>query len=158
VVLTAVAVLLACNAFNAQALEVGEDAADFSLEDLNGRMVSLSNFRGKVIILDFFATWCPPCRSEISGFVELQKSYGRNDLVVVGVSKEGRKDLKDFAGATGINYPVLTDPMDAAHSLYGPIRAVPTTFVIDKEFRIVKKYIGAQPKKVFESDIVGLLR
>lgn len=140
------------------AIEVGEKASDFTLEDLGGKAVNLSDFKGRVIILDFFATWCPPCRGEIPDFIELEKTYGPKGLSIIGVSTETQGELKDFAGSMGINYPVLVDAASKAHGVYGPIRAIPTTFIIDKDFKIRKHYIGARSKEVFEADIKELLK
>ena len=140
------------------AVEIGEEAPDFSLKDMDGKTVNLSDFKGKVVILDFFATWCPPCRGEIPDFVELQKAYGSQGAAIIGVSNEAPGELKAFAGEFGINYPVLVDAQEAAQAAYGPIRAVPTTFVIGKDSKIARVYVGARPKEVFENDIKELLK
>lgn len=140
------------------ATEVGEKASDFTLEDLGGKAVNLSDFKGRVVILDFFATWCPPCRGEIPDFIELEKTYGPSGLSIIGVSSETPEELKDFAGSMGINYPVLVDASSKAHGIYGPIRAIPTTFIIDKDFKIRKHYVGSRSKEVFEADIKELLK
>jgi cytochrome c biogenesis protein CcmG/thiol:disulfide interchange protein DsbE len=131
-------------------------AQDISLQDMNGNTVKLSDFKGKVIILDFFATWCPPCRQEIPDFVELQKQYGEQGFAMVGVSLTPAEDVKPFAEKLGMNYTVLIGD-DKSSAAYGPIRSIPTTFIIDKEFKIVKKYIGYRPKDTFENDIKELL-
>lgn len=133
------------------------DAADLDLRDLSGKIVRLSDFKGKVIILDFFATWCPPCRKEIPDFIELQNKYGDEGFTMVGISLSRMGDMKPFAEKFGINYPVLIDD-GYASAVYGPIRSVPTTFIIDQNFKVVKKYIGYRPKEVFENDIVELLK
>jgi peroxiredoxin len=139
------------------AVEIGQKAPDFSLTDINGEMVSLSDFNGKVVILDFFASWCPPCRQEIPDFIELERSYGDKGFAMVGVALVNAGDAKEFSEKMGINYPVLVDD-DKASEIYGPIRSIPTTFVIDKSGKIVKKYIGFRPKDVFEADIKELLK
>jgi cytochrome c biogenesis protein CcmG/thiol:disulfide interchange protein DsbE len=131
-------------------------APDISLNDMNGKLVQLSESKGKVIILDFFATWCPPCRQEIPDFVELQKQYGDKGFVMVGVSLTPAGDVRPFAEKMGINYTVLIGD-DKANAAYGPIRSIPTTFVIDKEFNIVRKYIGYKAKETFEADIKEFL-
>lgn len=133
------------------------DAADLDLRDISGNIVRLSDFKGRVIILDFFATWCPPCREEIPDFIELQKQYGDKGFTMIGISLSKMGDIKPFAERFGINYPVLIDD-GYASAVYGPIRSVPTTFVIDKNFKVVKKYIGYRPKEVFENDIKELLK
>jgi cytochrome c biogenesis protein CcmG/thiol:disulfide interchange protein DsbE len=139
------------------ALEVGDNAPDFSLTDMNGKQVSLSEFSGKVVILDFFASWCPPCRQEIPDFIELEKTYSDKGFAMVGVSLVDARESKDFANKFGINYPVLIDDGKVSN-IYGPVRSIPTTFVLDKSGKIAKLYIGFRPKSVFEADIKGLLR
>lgn len=131
-------------------------APDISLRDMDGNAVKLSDFKGKVIILNFFATWCPPCRQEIPDFVGLEKQYADQGFVMIGVSLTPSKDVKPFAEKYGINYIILIGD-DKASTAYGPIRSIPTTFIINKEFNVVKKYIGYRPKKTFESDIKELL-
>lgn len=141
----------------ALALEVGNDAPEFSLTDINGKTVSLSEFKGKVVILDFFASWCPPCRQEVPDFIQLQKTYADKGFAMVGVAVVSAKDAKDFAGQAGINYTVLVDNGKVSDT-YGPIRSIPTTFVLDKNLKIVKMYIGFRPKSTFEADIKELLK
>jgi len=140
-----------------RALEIGEDAPDFSLKDLEGRMVKLSDFKGKVVILDFFATWCPPCKAEVPDFINLQNSYGDKDFTMVGVALVDQNDARAFVSRMGINYPVLLGD-EAVNSVYGPIRAIPTTFVIDRNLRVAKIYVGYKAKEVFEADVRELLK
>jgi len=151
------ALFFAAGCAKSSALEIGEDAPDFSLNDINGKQVSLSEFNGKVVILDFFASWCPPCRQEIPDFIELEKAYSDKEFAMVGVALVSAQDAKDFAGKFGINYPVLIDDGKVSN-LYGPVRAIPTTFVLDKSGKIVKLYVGFRQKKVFEADIKELLK
>lgn len=139
------------------AIEIGQEAPDFSLSDINGNAVSLSDFNGKVVIIDFFASWCPPCRQEIPDFIELEKAYGDKGFAMIGIALVSADEAKDFAGKMGINYPVLVDDGNAS-GVYGPIRSIPTTFVIDKSGKIFKIYIGYRPKDVFEADIKELLK
>ena len=130
------------------AIEMGQTAPDFTLNDTNGKSTSLSQFKGKVLILDFFASWCPPCKEEIPDFIELHKTYGSQGLSIVGVSLTNAQDSKDFAQ--------IDD--NKVSNAYGPIRSIPTTFVIDKESKIAKIYIGFRPKEVFEKDILELMK
>lgn len=139
------------------AVEIGQKAPEFSLSDINGKTVSLSDFKGKVVILDFFASWCPPCKQEIPDFIELQKAYGDKGFAMIGVALENAREAKDFAVKALINYPVLVDDEKVSNS-YGPIRSIPTTFILDKAGKIVKMYIGFRPKDVFENDIKELLK
>ena len=139
------------------AIEIGETAPDFTLTDLSGNKVSLSQFGGKVVILDFFASWCPPCRQEIPDFIELQKSHGDKGFAMVGVALVTQSEAKEFASKVGINYPVLIDDGKVS-ARYGPVRSIPTTFVIGKDSKIAKLYIGYRAKDVFENDIKELLK
>jgi peroxiredoxin len=138
-------------------IQIGQQAPDFSLPNLMGKSVSLSDFKGKVIILDFFASWCPPCRAEVPDFAALQDQYSSQGFTMVGVSLVSPDETKEFAINYKINYPVLINDGNVS-SLYGPIRSIPTTFLIDKEMKVVKIYIGFRPKEVFENDIKELLR
>jgi cytochrome c biogenesis protein CcmG/thiol:disulfide interchange protein DsbE len=133
-------------------------AADFTLPGVDGKTVKLSSFKGKVVILDFWATWCPPCRQEIPDFISLQKQYGSKGLQIVGVAldQEGKDVVKPFVKEQGINYPIGLDPESSVPPSYGGVRGIPTTFVIDKKGNIVKKYVGAKPRATFEADIKAL--
>ncbi len=132
-------------------------AADLNLKNINGTTVNLSDYKGKIIILDFFATWCPPCRKGIPEFIELQKQYADKGFTMIGISLSKLSDVKGFAESFGINYPVLIDD-GYASAVYGPIRSIPMTFIINRDFKIVKKYIGYRPKEQFENDIQELLK
>lgn len=145
-------------AHNVAGQNVGSIAPQFTLDDINGKSVSLNDYKGKVIILDFWATWCPPCREEIPDFIALQNEYGKKGLQIIGIAvdRDGIKSVKPFYENMGMNYPVLlTD--GKVESRYGGIRAIPTTFIIDKKGSIVKKYVGFQSKAVFEKEIKELL-
>jgi thiol-disulfide isomerase/thioredoxin len=126
---------------------------------MNGQKVALSSFRGKVIVLDFWATWCPPCKAEIPGFVELQQAYGEKGLQIVGVSVDDTPDqLKPFAAEFKMNYPVLVGvDRDDLQDAYGPMWGIPTTFVISRDGRICSKNSGLVGKAKYETDIKGLL-
>ena len=133
-------------------------APDFTLNDLDGEPFSFSSTRGKVVILDFWATWCPPCRMEIPHFMDLYKKYRRQGLEIVGVALDrgGASVVKPFAEKNGIDYPVVIGDQKVTVD-YGGIRGIPTTFVIDRKGRIVQKYVGYREKEVFEEAIKGLL-
>jgi thiol-disulfide isomerase/thioredoxin len=133
-------------------------APNFELPDVNGRKVRLSDFKGKVIILDFWATWCPPCRAEIPGFIELYKKYKDKGVEIIGISLDegGVRDVLPFMKEFGINYTILIGNYKVTQD-YGGIRGIPTTFVIDKKGNIRAKYVGYRPKEVFERDIIMLL-
>ena len=133
-------------------------APDWQLKDLDGQTVKLSDFKGRVVILNFWAFWCGPCRAEIPGFIELQKQYAAQGLTVVGLSLDYDEEsfVKSFVMAAGINYPVVLGAEKTAAD-YGGITAIPVTFVLDRKGNIVASHQGAQPKKVFESEILPLL-
>jgi len=113
-----------------------------------------------VVLLDFWATWCPPCREEIPHFKELYDQYRGEGLVVIGVALDdgGEKDVAPFAQQNQINYPLSVTGAQELGQRYGGIRGIPTTFLIDKEGRIAKKYIGYQSKEMFEKEIQALLK
>ena len=141
----------------AYAAEIGEKAPDFTLLNLSQKKVNLSDYQGKVIILDFWDTWCSPCVKEIPHFVELQKELEKKvQIIGIALGRQGLEKVKSFAKRYKINYPVLLCDEQTLRK-YGPIRGIPTTFVIDREGKIYKKYIGYRPKEIFEADIKKLI-
>jgi peroxiredoxin len=131
-------------------------APAFTLTDLNGKNVSLADFKGKVVILDFWATWCPPCRKEIPDFVTMQKEYGARGVQVVGVALDELPKVQAFVQENGMNYPVLMGT-DAVVARYGGIEGIPTTFIIDRKGKIVERFEGFRPRSVFVDAITPLL-
>jgi thiol-disulfide isomerase/thioredoxin len=126
-------------------------APDFSLKDINGNEVRLSDFKGKVVILDFWATWCPPCRKGIPDLIALQNKYN-DDLIVIGISLDQDNTIKDvvpFYKNYGINYPVVYGTGQVVQQ-YGGIEAIPTSFIINREGNIVNKYVGLIPAEEYE--------
>ncbi|HEY3156216.1 MAG TPA: TlpA disulfide reductase family protein [Candidatus Eisenbacteria bacterium] len=138
--------------------EVGSQAPEFALPDLSGKTVRLADFKGKVVILDFWATWCPPCRAEVPDFVRLQAKYRDKGLSVVGLSldAEGAKAVRPFAEEYNVNYVMLLANDETARS-FGGVVGIPTTFVLDRTGKIVSKFIGKTELKVFEETILPLL-
>jgi peroxiredoxin len=132
---------------------------NFTMQDLDGKDVPLSSFKGKVILLNFWATWCGPCKVEIPGFVELQNQYGKDGLVIVGYSVDDEAPkARTFADEYKVNYPILLglgreDVQDA----YGPILGIPASFIISRDGRVCRKHTGIAPKAVFEKEIKALL-
>jgi thiol-disulfide isomerase/thioredoxin len=131
---------------------------NWELKDPDGRTVRSSDFKGKVVVLDFWATWCGPCRAEIPGFVALQKKYAPEGLVVVGASvdESGAATVEPFTQKFGMNYPVVLADKKMEQA-FGGIEAIPTTFIIDRAGRVVKKHLGFADKDDFEQEIKLLL-
>ena len=119
-------------------------SGDFTLMDLDGNAISLSDFNGKVLILNFWATWCPPCREEIPDFVEVYNEYESKDVQFIGVSNEDISTLRSFVDDYNISYPILID--DANIMGKWGISAIPTTFVFDKDGQIISKSVGAMTR------------
>jgi cytochrome c biogenesis protein CcmG, thiol:disulfide interchange protein DsbE len=132
-------------------------APGFSLTDITGKPLNLNDFKGKVVMLDFWATWCGPCRIEIPGFVQLQKKYGEQGFSVVGISMDDSADpVVDYYKEMQMNYPVAVGN-DRLGELYGGVLGLPTTFVIGRDGRIYAKHVGATELNVFETEIKQLL-
>ena len=130
----------------------------WQLKDVNDKTIRSADFKGKVVIMDFWATWCAPCRMEIPGFIALQKKYAQQGLVIVGASVDegGASMVRQFMEKLGMNYPVVLAD-EKMQDQFGGIEVVPTTFVIDREGHIVKKYFGLTDESEFEQEIKPLL-
>jgi peroxiredoxin len=132
---------------------------DFTLKDMNNRDVRLSDFKGKVILLDFWATWCAPCKVEIPWFVEFQDKYGPAGLQVVGISVDDtHEQLKPFVTQLKMNYVVLQGlGHDDVQDAYGPMWGIPVTVLISRDGKICAKHTGMSAKEAFEDEIRSLL-
>jgi peroxiredoxin len=153
---------IALQPLSPQAPEVrGADARvanlNLTFKDIHGKPFALSDYKGKVVLLDFWATWCPPCRKEIPGFIELYNSYRSRGLVVIGVSMdESTSDVKRFARQLKMNYPILIGAgRDDLEQAFGDL-PLPTAFVIARDGRISAKHDGFTTKEQFEREIGAL--
>jgi len=125
---------------------------------LSGQQLHLSDYRGSVVLLDFWATWCDPCREEIPHFVELQNRYRDQGLQIVGVSMDDSPEpVRDFYRQFKMNYPVVMGNASTGE-LYGGVLGLPIAFLIGRDGRIYSKHIGATDIAVFEREITMLLR
>jgi DsbE subfamily thiol:disulfide oxidoreductase len=135
---------------------IGKSAPNFSLKTIDGKSLKLSSLKGKVVILDFWATWCGPCRMEIPSFIELQKKYQKKGLVIIGMALDDLDKVKKFAKENKINYHVVIGNDDISLQ-YGGISAIPTTFIIGKDHKIKKQHVGVVSQEDFEKEIKELL-
>lgn len=131
-------------------------APDFALKNLDGKVVKLSDFKNKIVIVDFWATWCGPCRKGIPDLVSIQKEYGK-DVVVIGITVDDElAEVPPFAKKYNINYPILYADKKVIKD-FGGIEAIPTSFIIDKKGNIVDKHVGLVAKSVYEKKIKELM-
>ena len=134
-------------------------APDFALKSSDGKTIKLSDYKGKVVIIDFWATWCPPCRKGIPDLISIQNDY-KNDVVIIGISLDSEKTLKDVPGfikSYGINYPIVYGD-DKVVAAYGGIEGIPTAFVVDKKGNVVDKHVGLVSKDTYVNKIKELLK
>jgi cytochrome c biogenesis protein CcmG/thiol:disulfide interchange protein DsbE len=141
-----------------RASESRKTAPDFSLRDATGRTVRLSDYRGRVVLLNFWATWCPPCKIEIPWFVEFQNRYQAEGLTVLGVSMDddGWKAVKPFLADRNINYTILLGN-EEVNQLYGGIDSLPTTLLIGRDGRTEFYHSGLIPRGEYQTEILQLL-
>jgi peroxiredoxin len=136
----------------------GQLAPDFGLTTLEGKAIRLSDFRGKAVLLNFWATWCEPCKLEMPWFVQLQKQYAAQGLQVVGVAMDDAKieDIAKFAEEMKVDYPILTgkdSERDNVANLYGGVQFLPETFFIDRDGKIVDKVFGLKSRSDIEDSV-----
>jgi peroxiredoxin len=122
--------------------------ADFTLTDLNGKSWMLKDMKGKVVLLNFWATWCPPCRKEMPDLETLYRRFGPQGLVILGIDDEEAEKVKPFIAQQKITYPVLLDPGRKVNTLFG-IEGIPKTFVYDRDGKIVAQSIDMRTQKQF---------
>jgi thiol-disulfide isomerase/thioredoxin len=175
VVLTAAVLMGGCGrtqTAHADAVHTRQDTADakvirfvknpdaapaFQLNDLNGKPVSLAEAKGKIVLLNFWATWCGPCRAEIPDLVDLQKRYAdKFEIIALATDEDDPDEVRRFVLQSGINYRVAMSS-DAVLRDYGGIAALPTSFVIDPEGRIVQKHVGLNDPSIYELEVRAML-
>ncbi len=133
-------------------------APNFKATASDGSTIELQKLKGKVVVVNYWATWCPPCRQEIPGFIDVYKQYKAKGLEIVGVSldEKGWEVVKPFMAKASINYPIVL-PDEVLKSGYGSIEAIPTTFFVDKNGNIVDTHVGYMDKAAFEKKVKSLL-
>jgi thiol-disulfide isomerase/thioredoxin len=131
---------------------------DFALHDLQGERISYSDFQGQVLMVNFWAPWCGPCRRETPDLIGLYDEYKSQGLQVLGVAVafRGEQSVRDFAEQVGVTYPILFGNDDLVKA-YGGFRGIPTTFLFSRDGELYKKYEGLRPRGIFEKDILELL-
>lgn len=134
-------------------------APDFALKSTTGKTIKLSDYKGKIVIVDFWATWCPPCRKGIPDLIDIQNKYNGN-VVVIGISLDYEQTIKEvipFVKNYGINYPVVYFDNKVVED-YGGIQSIPTSFIIDQQGNFVNRHVGLYPKYIYEEEIKELLK
>jgi thiol-disulfide isomerase/thioredoxin len=152
-------VSVGCGGSSKPAAPKSANMLNFSIMDVNGQPVDMRKHLGKVVILDFWDTWCGPCRREIPHFVELYSQYKGKGLEVVGVAfaRQGAEAVKKFGADMNMNY-TSTVFNEEAQKLFGAPNSIPTTFIIDQNGNIVEKVVGYRDKAYFEGKIKTLLK
>ena len=132
----------------------GQSAPDFELADLNGKPVKLSDYHGKAVVVNFWATWCGPCKTEMPWLVDLQQKYGPEGLQILGVAMDdsGKDTISEFANYMHINYPVLMGK-EAVAQRYGNVQFLPATFYVDRNGKIVDRVFGIVDRSEIEANV-----
>jgi peroxiredoxin len=130
---------------------------DFELQDLDGNVVKLSDYAGRAVLLNFWATWCPPCKAEMPVLVEVQKQYGGEEFTVIAVSLDqtGTAKVRKFVDSHALNFPILMGNQRVV-TQYGNFRGIPTSFLLDTNHELAKRYMGLVTKRMLESDLTDL--
>src|SRR3954471_1119552 len=132
-----------------------EPAPKLVIQDLSGKNTSTDEYKGKVVLVNFWATWCPPCRAEVPELIKLQEQH-RDQLQIIGISEDDDADtVHDFIKKNGINYPVVMATPELIQA-YGGVAALPTTFVVDPEGRVVQRHLGMLNAELSDMEIRSL--
>jgi peroxiredoxin len=137
----------------------GDPAPNFKLSTMDGKTIELKSLVGKAVVVNFWATWCGPCRHEIPGMMNIYEKYKEKGLEIVGISldKGGWRDLKPFLAKNPINYPIVLGG-EAEAKAYGGIQGIPTSFFIDRKGNIVSKTVGSMEEEDFEKAVKSILQ
>lgn len=154
-IIVALLIALGTNTVVAQTRSV---APDFTLKTADGKAITLSKLKGKVVLINFWATWCGPCRAEIPGFLEVYKKYRTRNFEIIGISLDnsGWKVVNPFVEKYKIDYPIVLGD-DSLVKAYGNFNAIPTTFLVDKKGNIVEEHVGYLSKEDLEKKLKPLL-
>ncbi len=146
--------LASCSRSSVEVELLAGGAPDVMLQSLNGKMVRIADYEGKVILVDFWATWCPPCQEMVPQLSKLHENYASQGLVILGIAldREGAKIVEPFVRKYEINYMILLGDMETAEA-FGGISSIPTTFIIDREGRLVRKLPGYHSERELAAQI-----